>query len=55
MDVKNRSLFNRFSASYQIVDGLTATLGYDLFHGTKGLFATYQHNSQVWGQLVYKF
>lgn len=55
MDVKNRSLFNRFSASYQIVDGLTATLGYDLFHGTKGIFATYQHNSQVWGQLVYKF
>ncbi len=55
VDLTNRSLFNRFSVAYQIVDGLTATLGYDLFHGNKGLFARYQHNSEVWGQLVYKF
>ncbi len=54
-DVMNRSLFNRFTVDYQIVDGLTASLGYDLFHGEKGLFSMYRYNSELWGQLVYKF
>lgn len=54
-DVMNKGVFNRFSLSYQILDGLLVNTGYDLFHGDKGIFASYKNNSEVWAEIIYKF
>lgn len=54
-DLKNRAIFNRFSFSYQPLDGLLLNVGYDLFYGDKGMLAPYKDNSQVWAEAVYKF
>ncbi|MBQ2090613.1 MAG: hypothetical protein II466_03295 [Bacteroidales bacterium] len=34
---------------------LHAIIGYDLFHGDKGMFAVYRHNSEYWVKLKYSF
>ena len=32
-----------------------AIIGYDFFHGDKGMFAVYRHNSEYWVKLKYSF
>ena len=54
-DIKNKAVFNRFSGSYQVLDGLLVNVGYDLFHGDKGMLGIYKNNSEVWVEAVYKF
>ena len=54
-DVKNRAVFNRFALSYQVIDGLLVNVGYDLFHGDKGMLGSYKNNSEAWVEAVYKF
>ncbi|MBP5550248.1 MAG: hypothetical protein J6X63_07230 [Bacteroidales bacterium] len=55
MDVTNGGVYNRFSADYAVNDQLHAIIGYDLFHGDKGMFAVYRHNSEYWVKLKYSF
>lgn len=55
LDLMNEAVFNRFSLSYQVLDGLLINLGYDLFQGDKGMLAPYKNNSEVWAEAVYKF
>ena len=40
---------------YAVNDQLHAIIGYDLFHGDKGMFAVYRHNSEYWVKLKYSF
>lgn len=54
-DIKNKAVFNRFSGSYQVLDGLLVNVGYDLFYGDKGMLGIYKNNSEVWVEAVYKF
>lgn len=55
IDVTNGGIYNRLSADYAINDQLHALMGYDWFHGDKGSFAIYKHNSEVWVKLKYSF
>ncbi|MCR4815998.1 MAG: hypothetical protein K5842_02290 [Bacteroidales bacterium] len=55
IDVTNGGVYNRLSADYAINDQLHVILGYDWFHGDKGSFAIYNHNSEVWAKLKYSF
>ncbi len=55
VDVTNGGVYNRFSADYAVNDQLHAIIGYDFFHGDKGMFAVYRHNSEYWVKLKYSF
>lgn len=55
IDVTNGGLFNRLSADYALNDQLHAIVGYDLFHADRGMFATYDNNSELWFKLKYNF
>ena len=55
IDVTDGGIYNRLSADYAINDQLHVLLGYDYFHGDKGSFAIYAHNSEVWMKLKYSF
>jgi len=55
IDVTNGGIYNRLSADYALNDQLHVLLGYDYFHGDKGSFALYQHNSEVWVKMKYGF
>lgn len=55
VDVTNGGVYNRFSADYAVNDQLHAIIGYDLFHGDKGMFAIYRQNSEYWVKLKYSF
>lgn len=40
---------------YALNDQLHAIVGYDLFHADRGMFATYDNNSELWFKLKYNF
>ena len=54
-DISNKSVFNRFSADYALNDQIHFIVGYDLFAGDKGIFATYKDNSEIWIKAKYSF
>lgn len=48
IDITNNSFFNRSSIDYSLSDEIKIFLGYDWFHGDKGMFGFYKNNSEVW-------
>ncbi|WP_081773385.1 hypothetical protein [Prevotella sp. P6B4] len=54
-ETRKSVLFNRLSADYALNDQLHAIVGYDLFHADRGMFATYDNNSELWFKLKYNF
>ena len=55
LDVTNNGFFNRTSADYSLTDEIHIMLGYDWFHGDKGMFGLYKNNSEVWFKVKYNF
>ncbi|MBE9469342.1 MAG: hypothetical protein IMY72_13640 [Bacteroidetes bacterium] len=55
LDVKNMGFFNRTSSDYSLTDEIHIALGYDCFHGDKGMFGMYKNNSEVWFKAKYSF
>lgn len=45
----------RFKISYDIQDGLTLTLGADLFFGDDGMFGQYDRNDMVYSKIKFSF
>jgi hypothetical protein len=54
-DVREKGVFNRFSADWAATDQIHAILGYDYFHADGGMFFLYRNNSEVWMKLRYSF
>lgn len=54
-DLTNNSLFNRFSGDYELTDQIHLIAGYDLFHGNKGLYGRFKHNSELFFKAKYSF
>jgi hypothetical protein len=55
LDITNNGFFNRTSADYSLTDEIHVMLGYDWFHGDKGMFGLYKNNSEVWIKAKYSF
>ena len=54
-DITNAGFFNRTSADYSLSDQIHLLLGYDWFHGNKGMFGYYKDNSELWVKAKYSF
>jgi hypothetical protein len=54
-DFLNRSLYDSAKIEYQFADGMVASLGGDIFAGTRGQFGALKDNSQVWLKVKYYF
>lgn len=54
-DLSHDSFFNRLSGDYELTDQIHLIAGYDLFHGNKGLFGRYKHNSELFFKAKYSF
>lgn len=54
-DLSHQSSFNRSSLDYALSDQIHLIMGYDYFHGNKGLFGIYQDNSEFWIKAKYNF
>ncbi|MFA8434811.1 MAG: DUF1302 family protein [Marinifilaceae bacterium] len=54
-DMTNKSCFNRTYADYALTDEIHVSLGYDWFHGDKGMFAPFKNNSEYWFKAKYSF
>ena len=54
-DLKHKGWFSRFTAAYSLNDFIQLSLGYDWFGGDKGIFSTYNNNSEVWAKAKYSF
>ncbi len=54
-DLTNGGFFNRTSADYSLSDQIHLLLGYDWFHGDKGMFGYYKNNSEFWVKTKYSF
>ena len=52
---KNGDKRERKMVSWAATDQIHLLLGYDLFYAEKGMFLTYDHNSEVWLKLKYSF
>lgn len=47
-DLTNSGFFVRTGADYSLTDQIHLLVGYDWFHGSKGMFGMYGGNSEVW-------
>ncbi len=54
-DVNNNAFFSRFSSDYSLSDQIHLCVGYDWFHGDKGMFGMYKDNSEMWIKAKYSF
>lgn len=54
-DLSNNSLFSRTNGDYALTDQIHLIAGYDLFHGDKGIFGHYKHNSEFYLKAKYNF
>jgi len=54
--LNEQDYYNRFKLEYDIMDGLRASVGLDLFSGkNKGQFGRYEDNNQLWCKIRYSF
>jgi hypothetical protein len=54
-DLNESDFFNRTSADYSLSDNIHLMIGYDWFHGERGVFGRYNKNSQAWVKAKFSF
>ena len=55
VDISNGGFFDRSSIDYALSDEIHLLIGYDWFHGDKGMFGLYKDNSEIWFKAKYSF
>ncbi len=55
IDINNGGFFDRTSVDYALSDEIHLLIGYDWFHGDKGMFGLYKNNSEYWFKAKYCF
>ena len=55
VDLSNGGFFDRSSIDYALSDEIHLLIGYDWFHGDKGMFGLFKDNSEIWFKAKYSF
>jgi hypothetical protein len=54
-DINGNEYFDRIKAAWDAADGLTFTVGADIFDGDDGAYGRYRDNSQAWIKVKYAY